>query len=62
MASKRIKISFNNVNEGKITVISTDAISQTSNRIKTEMRGVVREHEKKQVISQIEASKLVLTF
>lgn len=62
MASKRIKISFNNVNEGKFTVISNDAISQSSNRIKSEMKVVVREHEKKQVISQKEASKLVLTF
>lgn len=62
MASKRIKISFKNVNEGRFTVISSADISQSSNRIKTEMKGVVREHEKRQVLSQKEASKLVLNF
>ncbi len=62
MASKRIKISFKNVNEGRFTVISSADISQSSNRIKTEMKDVVREHEKRQVLSQKEASKLVLNF
>lgn len=62
MSTKRIKISFKSVNEGKYTIISNADISQSSNRIKTAMKGVVREHEKRQVLSQKEASKLVLNF
>ncbi|MXN91683.1 hypothetical protein GR160_10640 [Flavobacterium sp. Sd200] len=60
--SKRVKISFSTVNDGKYTVISNVDISQSSSRIKTAMKGAVREHEKRQAISQKEASKLVLNF
>ena len=62
MASKRVKISFESVNAGKYTVISTAEISASSNRIKNEMKEVVREHERRQAMSQKEASKLVLNF
>lgn len=60
MASKRIKISFGEVNEGRYTVISRDETSRTNERVKREMGNVVKEYEKKDSISHRNASKLVL--
>jgi len=62
LSSKRIKISFESVNKGKYTVISATDIAQSSKRINSEMKEVVREHEKRQAMSQKEASKLILNF
>lgn len=58
--SKRIKISFSSVNEGKYTVISHSDISEVNRQVKDEMKEVVREYEKKESTSQKDASKLVL--
>ena len=60
MSSKRVKISFGTVNEGKITVISKSSIAETNNRVKAAMKDVVRTYEKKESRSQQEAALLVL--
>ncbi len=62
MSTKRIKISFETVNNGRYTVIEAVDMSVTSTIIKSEMKEVVREHEKKQALSQKQASQLVLSF
>jgi len=60
LSSKRVKISFGTVNEGKITVISKSSIAETNNRVKAAMKDVVRTYEKKESRSQQEAALLVL--
>lgn len=60
MASKRVKISFDTVNEGKYTIIEKKAIAETNQRVKEAMKGVVRTYEKKGTQSQQQASSLVL--
>lgn len=60
MSSKRVKITFNSLNEGKYTVIGKNAIAETNQRIKVEMKTVVRSFDKKETLSQQEASTLVL--
>lgn len=62
MSTKRIKISFETVNNGKYTIIEAADMSVTSTRIKSEMKEVVREHEKKQALSQKQASQLVFSL
>lgn len=60
MASKRVKISFETVNNGKYVVISNSAIAETNQRVKAAMKEVVRVYEKKETQSQQRASLLVL--
>jgi hypothetical protein len=60
MASKRVKISFQTVNEGKYTVIKSSAIAETNIRVKSVMKEVVRDYEKKETESQQRAALLVL--
>lgn len=60
MESKRIKISFSSVNEGKYTVISRSDISEVNRRVKDEMKTIVKEFERNESISQKDAAKLVL--
>lgn len=60
LESKRVKISFGTVNEGKITVIDKTSIAETNSRVKTTMKSVVRTYEKKESKSQQEAGMLVL--
>lgn len=60
MASKRVKISFETVNEGKYTVIDKSAIAESNERVKKAMKNVVRTHEKKESQSQQQAATLVL--
>lgn len=60
MNTKRVKISNDTFNQGKITVISRSEISETNKRVKEEMRDVVRDYEKKETLSEKEAAKLVL--
>jgi hypothetical protein len=60
LSSKRVKISFGTVNEGKITVINKSSIAETNNRVKAAMKDVVRTYEKKESRSQQEAALLVL--
>ncbi len=60
MSSKREKISFESVNGGNYKVIDKSAISQANQRVKEEMKTVVREYEKKETVSKQMAAKLVL--
>jgi hypothetical protein len=60
LSSKRIKISFSEINSGRFTVQSKSELADSNKRIKEEMKGVVREYEKNETISKKEASKLVL--
>lgn len=60
MASRRVKISFQTVNDGKYTVIKNSAIAETNQRVKVAMKEVVRVYEKKETESQQRAALLVL--
>lgn len=60
MATKRVKISFATVNEGRYTIIDKSAIAETNERVKEAMKDVVRSFEKKETQSQQQASMLVL--
>jgi hypothetical protein len=60
MASKRVKISFSTVNEGKYTVINKATIAETNTRVKAAMKSVVRTHENNESKSQQGAAMLVL--
>ena len=60
MESKKFKITFSSINDGKYTVISKGDIAMTNQRVKTAMKDVVRTYEKKESISQQQAAKLVL--
>ncbi len=60
MASKRVKVSFETVNEGKYSIIRNSAIAETNQRVKAVMKDVVRDYEKKETKSQQSAALLVL--
>ena len=55
--SKRTKISFERINEGKYTVINPKDIAETNKRIKKEMTPIIREFERKQFESWLQAGK-----
>jgi hypothetical protein len=55
--SKRTKISFERINEGKYTVINPQDIAETNKRIKKEMTPIIREFERKQFESWLQAGK-----
>jgi len=48
MMSKRIKITFALINEGKFTIIHKKDIAETNKRIKAEMKIIIRNFTKKQ--------------
>jgi len=60
MSTKRIKISSDIINQGKVTLISPREISESNERIQKEMRKVVRDYRKKAVLSEQDAAKLIL--
>jgi len=55
--SKRTKISFERINEGEYTVIHPQDIAETNKRIKKEMTPIIREFERKQFESWLQAGK-----
>lgn len=55
--SKRIKISFER--EGQYTVIDPNDIAETNRRIKKEMTPIIREFERKQLESWLQAGKTI---
>ena len=55
--SKRIKISFERINEGQYTVIDPNDIAETNKRIKKEMTPIIQEFERKQFESWLQAGK-----
>jgi hypothetical protein len=60
LASKRIKISFASSNQGKIVTIQRSEIAKTNERVKEAMKTIVRDFDKKETLSQRQASELVL--
>jgi hypothetical protein len=56
--SKRIKISFER--EGRYTVIDPKDIAETNRRIKKEMIPIIREFERKQFESWLQAGKTIM--
>jgi len=59
--SKRIKISFEKINQGQYTVIDPKDIAETNRRIKKEMTPIIREFERKQFESWLQAGKNIKT-
>ena len=55
--SKRTKISFERINEGKYTVINPQDIAETNERIKKEMKPIILEFERKQFESWLQSGK-----
>ena len=55
--SKRTKISFDRINEGKYTVIDPKDIAETNKRIKKEMIPIIQEFDRKQFESWLQAGK-----
>ena len=55
--SKRTKISFERINEGKYTIIDPKDIFETNERIKKEMKPIIQEFERKQFESWLQAGK-----
>ena len=60
MSSKRVKISFETVNEGKYSIINKSAIAESNRKVKEAMKVVVRDYEKKETQSKQQAAMLVL--
>ncbi len=58
--SKRVKFSFSSVNDGKTAVIKAEDIAASSQRIKQEMKPVVRRYKKNETASVKDARRLVL--
>ncbi|MCX2484173.1 hypothetical protein [Pedobacter sp. MR2016-24] len=58
--SKRIKFSFSSVNSGKMTAIKAEDIAASSQRIKEEMKPVVRRYKRNETASVKDARRLVL--
>ena len=56
--SKRIKNSFER--EGRYTVIDLNDIAETNRRIKKEMTPIIREFERKQFESWLQAGKTIM--
>lgn len=58
----RTKISFNEINKGKITIIPFSDIAESKQRIRSEMKPVVREYIKKSVQSSIQPGNLIINI
>ena len=55
--SKRKKITFDSINKGNYTIIDPTDIDETNKRIKKEMTPIIREFERKQTESWLQADK-----
>jgi hypothetical protein len=55
--NKRVKITFERINEGKYTVIDPKDIAETNERIKKEMKPIILEFERKQFESWSQSGK-----
>ncbi|SEB22129.1 hypothetical protein SAMN05443550_1271 [Pedobacter hartonius] len=58
--SKRVKFSFDSINKGKITPIKAEDLAMSSQRIKEEMKLVVRKYKKNETGSVMDARRLVV--
>ena len=54
---KRVKITFEHVNEGNYTIIDSKEIFHINQRIKKEMEPIIRDFERKEFESWLQASK-----
>lgn len=57
---KRVKITFESVNKGLYTEINYKFIAESNARIKKEMEPKIREHIRKQILSERQASNLIV--
>lgn len=55
--SKRVKITFERINEGNYTIIDSKEIFHINERIKKEMEPIIRDFERKEFESWLQASK-----
>lgn len=55
--SKRVKITFERINEGNYTIIDSKEIFHINQRIKKEMEPIIRDFERKEFESWSQASK-----
>jgi hypothetical protein len=55
--SKRVKITFECINEGNYTIIDPKEIAQINERIKKEMEPIVKDFEQKEFESWLQANK-----
>jgi hypothetical protein len=55
--SKRVKITFERINEGNYTIIDSKEIFHINQRIKKEMEPIIRDFERKEFESWLQASK-----
>ena len=55
--SKRVKITFERINEGNYTIIDSKEIFHINERIKKEMQPIIRDFERKEFESWLQASK-----
>jgi hypothetical protein len=55
--SKRVKITFENINKGNYTIIDPKEIAQINERIKKEMEPIVQDFERKEFESWLQANK-----
>jgi len=58
--TKRIKISFDRDLSGKYTIIDPKDIAETNKRIKKEMTPIIREFDRKQFESWLQAGKTIM--
>ncbi|RZJ92126.1 MAG: hypothetical protein EOO20_02855 [Chryseobacterium sp.] len=60
MSSKRVKFSFNTISVGKIAEIDRADLASSSQRIKIEMKAVIRKYKMNEIGSVKDAKRLVL--
>lgn len=55
--SKRVKITFESINKGNYTIIDPKEIAEINERIKKEMSPIIRDFERKEFESWLQANK-----
>jgi hypothetical protein len=55
--SKRVKITFENINKGNYTIIDPKEIAEINDRIKKEMTPIIQDFERKEFESWLQANK-----
>ena len=57
--SKRVKITFERINEGNYTIIDSKEIFHINERIKKEMTPIIRDFERKEFESWLQANDIL---
>lgn len=55
--SKRVKITFESINKGNYTIIDPKEIAEINDRIKKEMEPIIKDFERKEFESWLQANK-----